>query len=61
MSTYSPQQMATDALIGADPPLYSGLKSFVSDEGVLALAEALQQALDERDGVQDYVYIISER
>lgn len=46
MSTYNPKQMVIDALVLATPPAHSGLKSFVSEEGVIALATELETALD---------------
>lgn len=49
MSSYDPRQMAQDALRLAEPPSYSGLKSFVSEEGVIALATKLEAALDHVD------------
>lgn len=48
-STYDPKQMAIDALSGAEPPPHSGLKSFQGEEGVRALATALEVALDGSD------------
>jgi hypothetical protein len=49
MSTYDPRQMAKDALVLAPPPAYSGIKDFVSAEGVYALATALEENLDLQD------------
>lgn len=46
MSSYDPRQMAQDALRLVEPPAHSGLKSFVSEEGVVALAAELETALD---------------
>lgn len=46
MSSYDPRQMAQDALRLAEPPAHSGLKSFVSEDGVIALAAALEVATD---------------
>ncbi len=49
MNSYTddPRQMATDALTLATPPAHSGIKTFISEEGVHALATALEAALDE--------------
>jgi hypothetical protein len=44
--TYDPHQMALDALRLATPPLHTGIKSFVSEEGVIMLATALEEALE---------------
>lgn len=52
MSTYDPRQMAKDALVLATPPTYSGIKSFVSEEGVIALAKELEGALDQLDATE---------
>jgi len=45
--------MATDALTLSTPPAHSGLKTFVSEEGVYALARALEDALDIVDSIED--------
>lgn len=45
MSTYDPREMASDAIRGAAPPAYSGIKDFVSTEGVHALATALEESV----------------
>jgi SMC interacting uncharacterized protein involved in chromosome segregation len=50
MSTYDARQMAKDALAGAPPPAYSGIKEFISAEGVYALATALEENLDHQEG-----------
>lgn len=42
--SYDPREMALDAIRGARPPAHSGLKDFVSVEGVHALAAALEKA-----------------
>lgn len=60
MSTYDPKQMAQDALRVADPPPHSGLKSFVSEEGVIALATALEVALDEAESLRGLTEKISD-
>lgn len=45
MTSYDPREMASDALRGARPPAHSGLKDFVTPEGVHALAAALEDAV----------------
>lgn len=49
MSSYDPRQIAKDALVLAAPPAHSGIKSFVSEDGVILLATELESALERAE------------
>lgn len=61
MTTYDPREMALDAMRGATPPPYSGIKDFVSAEGVYALATALEESIGTENQEEEIERLTKER